>query len=231
MGCVFLASAFYVPIGTYITQALLTAVTSLYVVPYKSRQPVFLYIHLGQKQQYKILYCNHKSLNTCAHLRDLTHSHDCARSIEINYDMIHQTWSDCAPADRAFCARSASMSHLFKGFFLLCVKKTFKKNMLYWQAVGGQRGLLAIINFYRPRSRLRKCAEALTPFPHSISLWVYIWTVFILNCENESCITNRWNSIAAAKMSTRHFLTIYGSKTGECIIISYYKFICSYVYQ
>ncbi len=41
--CVFLVSAFYVHIGTYITQTMLTAMTSLYVAPCESSPPVFLY--------------------------------------------------------------------------------------------------------------------------------------------------------------------------------------------
>ncbi len=40
MGCVLLASAFYVHIGT--TEAMLTAMTSLYVAPCESGPPVFL---------------------------------------------------------------------------------------------------------------------------------------------------------------------------------------------
>ncbi len=45
MGCVFLAPAFYVHIGTYINrgylEAMLTAMTSLYVAPCESDPPVF----------------------------------------------------------------------------------------------------------------------------------------------------------------------------------------------
>ncbi len=43
MGCVFLASVFYVPIGTYLTQAMLTTRTSLHIAPCESSPPVFLY--------------------------------------------------------------------------------------------------------------------------------------------------------------------------------------------
>ncbi len=53
MWCAFLASAFYMCIGTYITHAVLTAMMSLHVAPYKSGSPV-LSIHLG----IQVGFCN-----------------------------------------------------------------------------------------------------------------------------------------------------------------------------
>ncbi len=66
MGCVFLVSAFYMRIGTYITQAMLTAMTSLYVAPCESNPLVFLYTlsKIGPGVNSGALICNYSTFAT-----------------------------------------------------------------------------------------------------------------------------------------------------------------------